>query len=93
MFIPHSTNNLRCISYEGGQGNSGEYKPDSYLAPCKLGIYVHNPEVQVFVWVIIDINCEIVISIVQLRDIGDLKPGANTFLAVAAAFNIHIRGW
>jgi len=62
------------------------------LAPCELRIYVHNSEVKVFVGAIAYFNSEIVVSVIQLRYKGDLKPGTNAFLAVAAAFNIYACG-
>jgi len=92
MLLPHSTDNLRCISDEGGQGYSGKYKSDCDLAPCELRIYVHNSEVKVFEGVIAYFNSEIIVGVVQLRYKGDLKPGTNAFLAVATAFNIYTSG-
>ncbi len=92
MLLSHPADNLCSVSDEGYQRYSGEYQSDNNLAPREFWINVHNSEVKVLVLAIAYFDCEIIVRVVKLGDVGDLEPGADAFLAVAAAFNWYISG-
>lgn len=92
MLLSHPAYNLCGVSDEGYQRYSGEYQSYNNLAPREFWINVHNSKVKVLELAIAYFDCEIIVRVVELGDVGDLEPGADAFLAVAAAFNCYSSG-